>query len=319
MQMICGVHYNFSFSNELFEFLFQNKLYAQGLEKQEFINSIYFHVSRNFLRNYWILVYLFGASPIADKSYEDVIKKQLGILETELHAYDFIEYSESYATSLRMSRFGYTNIFQGLPLISYDSLDDYIEDLESLMMTNSDRYESLGLFKNGEPIQLNANILQIENEYYSPLRLKGKLEEGEESHLAALKRGGVQHMELRVFDLNPFEKAGVNLDQLYFTHVFILYCLFQSSLNLTQSDEICMQRNYQKISLKGRKDNLNLCKTCSNSSLLEWADEMFMCMREIAIELDKESGDTVYSQSIEVQYKKLKNKDLLPSSRMMNL
>src|SRR6478735_5247621 len=158
MQAISGVHFNYSFPARFWE------AYA-GLREsrdtgQQFISASYFDLLRNYRRFGWIVLYLFGVSPVVCKSFlrgKDVS----GLRElTPGTLY------EPYATSLRMSDVGYRNRNQAGLSVSVNSLDEYVRDLSRAISTVHPPYEALGVKdSHGEYQQLNANILQIENEY----------------------------------------------------------------------------------------------------------------------------------------------------------
>ena len=110
MQMISGIHYNFSFGPEMMDYLF--RVFGKGRSKRDFADELYFAVARNFFRYRWLLIYLFGASPSVDVSYDSVIANQLravaaccpGQFAESFHT--MMDYPR-YTTSLRVSSFGY--------------------------------------------------------------------------------------------------------------------------------------------------------------------------------------------------------------------
>jgi glutamate--cysteine ligase len=306
MQMISGIHYNFSFSEDFWDFLYHKT--GAGKTKPAFINEAYFTLARNFLRYRWLLYYLFGASPIADESYwTDTLKKN-----KELDMYP------DNATSLRMSRFGYDNGFQSSNFISYNSLKDYLRDIRTALTTKSEVYLKFGMFRNGRQIQLNDNLLQLENEYYSPIRFKQLNNKGERQ-IDALEKKGVQYIELRVFDINPFEKTGISLEQMYFIHSFIVFCLFENNDFISEQEERVINSNSQLVALGGRKNGIILTDNNNqNISLQEWGKIIFIKLKTISKLLDKNSFDNKYGKSTEAEYKKLFNISLLPSSKIIN-
>ena len=78
----------------------------------------------------------------------------------------------------------------------------------------------MGVKRDGERwLQLNANLLQIENEYYSYIRPKRVARSGE-SPSAALRRGGVEYVEMRALDVSAFDPVGVNQNKLRFLEAF---------------------------------------------------------------------------------------------------
>ena len=168
MQTIAGIHYNFSLPETLWRKLFEkSKYFGQTKIKllQDYIDKRYFDLIRNFRRNYWLLIYLFGASPCVDKSF---IQDRLNDLE-KLNDKDLYKAN---ATSLRMGDLGYQSKVQQSLSISYNSLDDYISSLSNALKKSYEPYEKFQKKENGLYQQLSSSILQIENEFYSPIRPK---------------------------------------------------------------------------------------------------------------------------------------------------
>lgn len=299
MQLISGIHYNFSFSEEVVS-LFDNG----NMEKSR--NDIYFHVARNVIRNQWMMTYLYGASPLIDASYEKSITHQL--IEVE-HCCEELEKAHTYygvhATSLRMSQYGYHCSNQEKLKMSYDTLDKYVSSIKKGMTMKVDAYEKIGLEKDGKLIQLNTNLLQRESEYYAPIRFKQTKQTGE-SKIDYLISHGVAYIELRLFDLNPYELYGVSEDQLYLTHLFILDNLFQESYFIKQGEKEEIYANNQKICLFGRnKDllvNIKGEKILIKNQVLEWLERL----EEIAIVLDKEQQGPYY-RSVQKAIKDVEN------------
>ncbi|MCP4159057.1 MAG: glutamate--cysteine ligase [Deltaproteobacteria bacterium] len=310
VQMVSGIHYNFSFQDEFWEKLFKKFDIENG--KQIFKNETYVSLVRNVLRYRWLLIYLFGASPVADESYYSVIKQK----GSNCTAGNFSACTQK-ATSLRMSRFGYDNSSQNMFSVSYNSLDEYIRDIKSILSTKNDAYSKMGIYKDGKQIQLNANQIQLENEFYSPVRFK-QIPYNGETQIQALENRGIDYLELRTFDLNPFEKNGISLEQLYFTQIFMLFCLFESSNYFTNHEVETMNLNAHKTALMGRTEGLML--NGKNNKLIplqKWGSEIIDKLRVVARLLDNSIGNTMYEDSVESQYNKILNSDLLPSSQMI--
>ena len=287
MQMISGIHYNFSFSMKLME-LMHGKL-APDTEISSYINDTYFAVARNFLRHRWLLLYLFGASPASQGN------------------------TTGYATTLRMSSSGYDGAGKTRYSVSHNSLAEYILDLTRILATRDPHYTGLGVFRDGRQVQLNDNILQSENEFYSPLRFKRIGEKGR-SQLENLAEDGVQYIELRIFDLNPFYVTGISVEQMYFIHLFILFCLFERSDSLSYNEQGIADRNAQLVASEGRKPGLVLNDCRGAFSIRNRGKEILEKMGIIARFLDEVNGDNKYAGSLEQQQMALNNPELLPSS-----
>ena len=222
MQVIAGVHYNFSYSPAFWQRFAE--IDGVATVDQSYINQQYFAMIRNLQRYGWIVAYLFGASPAVCRSFID--GPNVGLEE-----YDPYTYYQPYATSLRLGDIGYQNHKEGESGVkaNYDSIDTYVNSLRCAINTPYDKYAKFGVKVDGEYRQLNANILQIENEYYSSVRPKQVTQSREEGALSALDKRGVKYVELRSLDLNVFEPSGISQTQTYFLEVFCLFCLFHYS------------------------------------------------------------------------------------------
>ena len=312
MQMISGIHYNFSFNHEMLDFLY--KKFGEGGDRNSFNNGLYFSIIRNYLRYRWLLIYLFGASPSFDDTYQSVIDKELGkVKKCCPECCTIVGQNGQFFTSLRVSRFGYSNTVQCRKNVSFNSVEEYVRDLRELLRMKSKKYMKLGVLKEGNIIQLNENILQKESEFYSSIRPKQVVKNGE-SQLEALSRRGIEYLEVRVLDLNPFEKTGISLAGLYFLQVFMLLCLFEESKNMTKTELDIINTNHHLAALNGRKPVLVLYKSEKElTTLKDWGFELFGKLRQIAVLMD---GGTQgkYFKAVEGEYRKLINPALLPSS-----
>ncbi len=304
MQMISGIHYNFSFQDELWDYLY-NSLKPEK-DRQSFINDQYFSLSRNYLRYRWLIIYLYGASPVADESFA-----------TGTDNFEEINRYREYSISLRMSLFGYSLNRQKGVKVSYDNLETYIAGLKKALQTRSDEYKKIWLCEAGKCLKLNSHILQKENEFYSSIRFKSEAKKGE-SHLERLKTNGIKYVEIRSVDLNPFYQAGVSLEQLYFYHVFLLYCIFNESRLILQEESGFIDRNDELTALAGRKEGLELFRADGTIiRLKEWADVIIDGMIPIAELLDGNNSSGKYLNSVLLQRMKIHNMALLPSTRII--
>merc|ERR1712000_695477 len=90
-------------------------------------------------------------------------------------------------------------------------------------------YDEIGVRNDkGEYMQLNTNLLQIENEYYSDIRPKRVARNGEKP-LQALAQYGVEYIEVRCTDVNPFLPEGIDVPQMHFMDLFLTWCLLEPS------------------------------------------------------------------------------------------
>ena len=309
MQVIAGVHFNYSFS-EAFWREFQ-RLEGDAQTLQDFKSERYMGMIRNILRYGWLIPYLFGASPAVCKSF-------LRGKPTLLSSFSKGTAYEEYATSLRMGNIGYTNNKESLSGIkaNYNSLHDYVESLDCAIRTPFAEYEAIGVKVDGEYRQLNANILQIENEYYSTVRPKqapGKTE----MPIHALRDRGIEYVELRSLDINMFEPLGVSAEQLYFLEVFMLYCLLRPSAVLSESEIDEIDINLLLVAHNGRKPSMMLQCNDSPVSLKEWASRLMLAMQPVAAILDRARQSTHYSASLKAQCACIGDVSKTPSARIL--
>ena len=309
MQVIAGVHFNYSLPISFWQAY-------QGIEKnqdslQTFINDRYFAILRNLQRVGWLVPYLFGASPAVCKSF-------LGGSKTSLKDFDENTYYEKYATSLRMGDIGYQNNKENETGIkaNYDNLEKYTESLRTAITTPCPEYEKIGVEVDGEYRQLNANILQIENEYYSTVRPK-QVPKGNEKPSTALKQRGVEYIELRSLDVNAFEPLGVSESQLYFLEAFVLYCLLAESPTISDQERVEIDQNELATAHRGRDPELKLQRNGESILLKDWALEVTGAMQEICELLDSAVAEAPYQKALAEQIASIKDSSLTPSARML--
>lgn len=308
MQTIAGIHYNFSFPESFWTLHQQQEGDQRPL--QTFISDRYFDLLRNFQRYSWMLVYLFGASPAVCASF---LRGRKHALEQRAGHTLF----QPLATSLRMSDLGYQNNAQSQLHISYNNLDDYVSTLTRAIKTEDPVYRRLGVTAGGEYQQLNANILQIENEYYSSIRPKRTIQRGERPTLA-LARRGVEYIEIRALDLNPFEPLGINLEQIRFLDIFASYCLLLESPTLSETDLADSKQNIRQVVYRGRDPDLKLCNWGQPVAMRDWATEKFDQMESIAELFDRITDTDNYRRALAAQRDKLHHPEGTASARILD-
>ncbi|MDF2940466.1 MAG: gshA [Gammaproteobacteria bacterium] len=310
MQVISGIHYNFSLPKDLFDLW--NKASGSQCDLREFTDAAYFRLMRNYLKFYWLLIYLFGASPAcAASSLPHEIPDYL-------QAWDKETYFAPYATSLRMSGLGYNNHSQASIWVSRDNVSQYAKDLLKTTQTPYEAYAKIGLKdEQGEYKQLNANLLQIENEYYSPIRPKQITKSGERPAVALMERG-VEYIEVRCLDVNPFLPCGIDQEQAAFIDVFLVFCLLSSSESLCKAD--CQENgeNVRKVVIEGRRPDLLLQYQGKSVAMTDWAESLFNQLEKIAVIMDA-GTKSIYSEAVKVQREKISDSSLTPSAKMLLL
>ena len=311
MQAIAGIHFNYSLAEEFWPAY--QKINNNTQDSQVFISEGYMDMTRNLHRYGWLVLYLFGASPAICRSF---LKGQD---HTSFDAFDSGTLYKKYATSLRMSDIGYKNDSQSDINISYNSLSEYISRLIAATEKPFRAYEEIGLKDNaGQHLQLNCNVLQIENEYYSNVRPKQVIQANERPSEALQKRG-VKYVELRSVDLNPFAPSGIDQEQLYFLEAFMIFCLLADSPLLSKSAKLIADKNQAVVASEGRKPNLELQKITESISLKTWGLEICDEMTQLCQILDSDIKEKPYSAALKKQVQKLKDVTLTPSAIILKL
>lgn len=316
MQCISGIHYNVSMPKALWPVLFELEHQRQpdpgnnGKELQDYISAKYFGLIRNFRRYSWLLFYLFGASPALCESFLDGQDHSLQKLKQHTLYLP-------YATSLRMSDLGYQNSAQSDLTVCYNTLDSYVDTLGKAVSDPVAAYEALGLQdEHGQYKQLNTNLLQIENEYYSDIRPKRVSRNGEKP-LEALANDGVEYIEVRSTDLNPFMPLGLDVPQLQFMDVFLSWCLLQPSPDVDDAEYGRIEGNQKKAVTEGRRPGLMLERGEEHISLQQWGQDVVEDMLELAQQMDKARGHTFHTDALNQQKLKLADSALTPSAKVL--
>ncbi|MBE0486530.1 glutamate--cysteine ligase [Marinobacter sp.] len=309
MQSIAGAHYNLSLPDSFWGKWQQVTGNQEALK--DFKSDQYFWLIRNFRRRSWLLMLLFGASPALDASFVAGMKH-------DLRRFDDQTWFGQYATSLRMGDLGYHNNAQASLNICFNELDTYTRTLDKAIHTNWPAYERIGTCRDGEFIQINTNVLQIENEYYSAVRPKRTTGPGEKP-IQALDARGVEYIEVRCLDLDPFSPVGVNRAQIDFLDLFLLDCLLTDSPRI--GDEECqrLDDNYKDVVASGRWQELHLCKGGERMPVGPAARELLDHLQPLAELLDGWGQDNTYRSALAAQREKLQGNDWsVPSARVLD-
>jgi glutamate--cysteine ligase len=308
MQAISGVHFNYSFPLPFWEAWAAAR--GAAAHGTAFVSACYFDLLRNYRRHGWLVLYLFGVSPVVCKSF--LRGRDPGLA-------DFAAGTafEPYATSLRMSDVGYRNRNQAGLSVSVNSLEEYIHDLTRAISTPHPAYEALGVRVNGEYRQLNANILQIENEYYSFIRPKRVARSGERP-TKALRRAGVEYVEVRALDVSAFDPVGVNQNKLRFLEAFLALCLMKESPPIAAAEQGVLDQNHLIVARRGREPGLTLQRDGRSVPMLDWARELLDSLAGVCEVLDSGDPGRPYSQALATQSAKIEDVALTPSARLMN-
>jgi glutamate--cysteine ligase len=308
MQTIAGIHYNYSLNEEVWRLLHADQ--QSTASAVDFQSERYLALIRNFRRTNWLLMYLFGASPALDRRF---LRGRQHTLET----FDADTLYRPYATSLRMSDLGYSNTTgQAALRADYDTLHGYLDALAKAVSQPYPPYEKIGTQRDGEWVQINTNVLQIENEFYSTIRPKRITYPGERP-LHALAARGVQYVEVRCMDIDPFEPTGIALETARFLDAYLLVCALEESPLLPPEAYCEANQNFGRVTEEGRKPGLELTRNGQPVAMREWADELLAKIELAAKALDALRGDDSHMRSLAAQRAKLGDPSLTPSARVL--
>ncbi|GAA0793021.1 glutamate--cysteine ligase [Marinobacterium sediminicola] len=308
MQTIAGIHYNFSLPDAFWPVWQQLEGNSDSL--QAFRSAGYFRLIRNFRRYGWLLLYLFGASPALSASF----------MAGRSHSLEQLDPDTLYlphATSLRMSDLGYSNKAQADLQICFNHLDTYAESLHRAIHTSHPAYEQIGIKVDGHYRQLNTNVLQIENEYYSDVRPKRVTQSGEKP-VHALMHRGVEYVEVRNTDINPLLPLGIDNAQADFLNAFLISCLLGQADDLDERECGLVAENHARIVNRGREPGLLLHSRNGERPREELAEQILDKVLRTAELLDDIKGGDAHQRAVQAQRDKVANPELTPSAQVLN-
>jgi glutamate--cysteine ligase len=307
MQTISGIHYNFSVPEAAWPLLQQTTGVPGPL--QTFQDAAYFSLIRNFRRHSWLLLYLFGASPAVCSSF--VAGRDHGLQplnEKNLYL--------PWATSLRMSPLGYQSAAQSSLAVSYNNLDTYAYSLSDALTHPYPDYEKIGIRDGDEYKQLTTTLLQIENEFYGTIRPKRPIKQGERP-VHALRERGVEYVEVRLMDLDPFCPIGITESTIRFLDIFLLHCLLNDSQTDTPAEIVVLARNQLLMARQGRDPGLLLTRDNHSLSPAEWGGELLAEYEPIAEALDAAHRSSAYRDALAHATAALGQSAQTPSARVL--
>ncbi len=291
MQTISGIHYNWS---------------LPGVTSEQ-----YFSLIRNFRRHAFVLLYLFGASPALCPCFVEGREHRLQPMEGGGALY------LPHATSLRMGRLGYQSDAQATLAVSYNGLDGYADSLHEALTQPYPAYEAVGIRNpGGDYNQLGTSLLQIENEFYGTIRPKRVIQPGERP-LHALRERGVEYVEVRLMDLDPFVPVGITAETMRLLDVFLLHCLLSDSPPDTPQEITELKRNQHLTAERGREPGLCLVRNGQNVALVDWAAQVLQECAPLAAALDASHHSTDYSAALASARATLANPVQTPSARVL--
>ena len=308
MQTISGVHYNFSLPEAAMAQL-QAAVSDRG-EAKAFRTAAYFGLIRNFRRHSWLPLYLFGASPAVCRSFVAGRQHRLQPLSQDTLYLP-------HATSLRMGPLGYQSDAQLSLAVSYNDLAHYASSLHHALSVPYPQYEAMGLRDDaGAYRQLSTTLLQIENEFYGTIRPKRRIRRGERP-LHALTDRGVEYVEVRSLDVDPFSPVGVPAATMRFLDVFLLHCLLADSPPDTPAEIGVIAQNQYRVAERGREPGLRLRRNDGEAGLAEWGTEILAACVPIAAALDRAFDSDEHRGALDTARSCLDDPARTPSARVL--
>ncbi len=307
MQSISGLHYNFSVPDSMWKDLARLRGCTDNVE---FRNTGYFALIRNFRRIAWLPIYLFGASPAVCGSF-------ISTSDHGLEALDQETFYLPYATSLRMGPLGYQSSAQAKHYFSFNSMPAYTESMLAALLEPYPPYEEIGLKDaNGDYKQLSTSLIQIEAEAYGTIRPKPKPHTGRRP-IEALNVGGIDYVEVRCLDLNPFHPTGIEGVLARFLDALLMYAWLSPSP--LDSPEIWdeTQHNQLTVVTQGRHPETMLRRDGVEIPIRTWAMEILDDVENICRLLDKHHKSNAYGDAFKQQKSKVLNPSDTPSARIL--
>ena len=311
MQVISGVHYNFSLPEEFWSTW--SEIHDSDLSGKEAKSAGYLGLIRNYFRYGWVIPFLFGASPALCESFLQGKKTTLKFKKMGKRTMYL-----PYATSLRLSDLGYTNSSQSSLNICYNSLDNYLSSVRLALHKKTPEFKEMGIKKDNEYVQLNDNVLQIENELYATIRPK-RVQKGHETPSQALHARGIEYIEIRSLDVNPFAKVGITEEQVNFLDLFLTWCAITPSQEISEAQSAHFKKNLNEVVTQGRKPDLQLEIDGSEQTVTQWGEWMIEQLTELAAVFDKHCKNPRYQQAIAHIAPRFAAPELTSSARVLQM
>ena len=304
MQAISGVHFNYSIPRLIWQ---KKEINPTGISESEISSKLYFRLLRNMIRNNWCVLYFFGASPVVTGNFIPKGSVSFKKLTDDTYYMPF-------ATSLRMSRYGYRNVSREMINVSSRSLEEYIRDITEATNTPSEKESKSRGIKGYNTSQINNNILQIDDEYYAIARPKS-MGTNYMRTTKNLEKGGVDFIELRSIDLNPYSRIGIEKNAIKFLELLAIHCLLKPDSEISDFELEEINHNEKIILEKGREKGLMLKRDGRSISLRSIGKEL---IEDLRILLDNFQDDDGYIEALNIADDQLKHPDSTISARMID-
>ncbi len=266
-QLISGIHFNFSFSDDMLKKLWEP--HRSEMTFKDYKDGIYLKIVRNYLRYRWFVIYLMSASVGADDSFTSTCLSSLS--RGDGHGASYWQYG----VSLRNSDCGYKNINPLFP--RYDSVAHFTSDIRAY---------------------IKGGLLSEAKELYTQIRMKPK---DVANLLDSLEQDGIQYVEMRTIDLNPFDPCGIAKSDIAFMRLLMIY-LFVTSETLYENWQIEGLTNENSVSTRGLDPGLGLQRDGASIHFFSWAKQIIRELQYINRELNLGCGDVIKSVANRIDY-----------------
>ena len=301
MQVISGIHYNFSLKDHFFKAFQEVKGNDDSLSA--FKTERYLHACRNVSRYGYVIPYLLGASPVMDKSF----------LAGKENSFDALNDTDSYlphGESLRLSDIGYGNNKCHFD-VSFNNIEAFTKNIQFAISTPCNIFSQIPVIENGEYNQINNHILQIENEYYASIRPKQIMRKGE-NFLTALNKRGIEYIELRSIDINPLLAEGIDVTSMQFLQLFLTAAILTDAPDLSQKEYEHNQKNLKIVAKTGLLLDQPFTVSGKESTLKEALMAVIQWLEPVANILGEK-----YQKALTTMMNKIEDPQNLPSSQVL--
>lgn len=257
-QMISGVHFNYSLREDFIEELYQQD--SKGLSYKEYKDEVYLKIARNYLRYSWLIIYLTGSSVAAHKTFTQDCLDLMDGYDNDNSYYSTI------GVSLRNASCGYKNLKKLYP--SYENINEYVNSIQTY---------------------IEEGDLSEAKELYTQIRLKP---ENPDDLLTSLQEDGIQYVEIRTLDTNPYIQSNNLRDDMNFLHIFLIYLLVKEESQYPDWQKES-KINEELVAERVFDDSTRLLKDSNRITFKEWANEILTEIHQMCQELNLDKQYTV--------------------------
>lgn len=266
---LSGIHFNYSFSGDLLRLNYEVETDLRIKKGKEtdayraYESRLYLNLAERLAAYGWIMTVLTAASPILDPSFFEQG-------EAQKNGASFVGMA-----SVRCSELGYWNSFT--PELNYSNIGAYADSIQ--------RYVDEGWIK-------------APSELYYPIRLKPR----GPNRLDTLREKGVNHIELRMIDLNPLRKEGIDVRDVKFAQLLLVWLASTPHQPISSKDQMQAIANFKNAAHYDLKTVKIVMPDGEVSTVEEAALRVLGSMRDFFLGIDA-PGEVM--SVLEYQYRKI--------------